>query len=160
MPAIVTSDKMSVGEKGTGKHWTIAQVEARQSMQEKAKREKRAMLKPPEWLDEKALEIWEKIKRAIRGLEILDNIDANLLAIYCDAVARYAEQSTYIANGMIADKDLTVEDITNLSKSSAGYARLAVSLGDKLGFTPNGRARLVKRKSERIEDKFSDSFDK
>ena len=70
MPTPVkTSDKMGVGAKGSGKHWTAAEVEARQDAQELARRKSRVRLKPPIWLkeNEEAFKVWKEIVRKLKG---------------------------------------------------------------------------------------------
>lgn len=154
---VVSADKMTIGKAGGGKHWTRAEVEARQAAAEGAKRNRRVNIKPPDWLDEKALDVWKRTRKAIKSLEILDNVDSEMLGIYCDAVARYSEFAKMarrdVGNGVDA------KDLNELAKSATSYARLALQTAEKLGLTPNGRARLAKKKAEKGQpDPFGNEF--
>src|SRR5574340_848555 len=87
----VSADQMAVGKKSTGKHWTKAEVESRQKAAVGMKRKTRTTLRMPGWLDENAQAVWKRVRRQVAGLELLDNVDAEMLAIYCDAIARYSQ---------------------------------------------------------------------
>lgn len=153
MPTPITSaDKMGVGKQAGGRHWTRAEVEARQEAEAAGKREKRVMLKPPAWLGEDALKVWKDIRRKLEGIELLDNLDTELLAIYCDAIVHYRCAARNMANppeGM---------DINDAIKTTQAWARIVSTYADKLGLTPGGRARLAKRKADKTIDPFSDTF--
>lgn len=161
---VVSADKMAVGKKSGGKHWTQSEVESRQAAAQSVGRKGKVRLKPPDWLDEKALEVWRRTKKAISGMDILDNIDCDMLAIYCDAIARYAEFAQSLVKGEMVDIDgiprrLKANELTELSKAANAYSRQAAQLAEKLGLTPNARARLAKKKAESpAPDSFADEF--
>jgi P27 family predicted phage terminase small subunit len=146
----VSADKMSIGGASGGKHWTRAEVESRQ--QATASRERRVTLKPPDWLNEEALKVWKDIKKKLKGIDLLDNLDTDLLAIYCDAIVHYRESSQKMAR---PEEDANIDE---LAKTTQAWARIVTSTADKLGLTPGGRARLAKKKAEKIVDHFADSF--
>ncbi len=142
---------MQIGKKNGGKHWTEAEVAARQEAAEKLKREKAAALKPPGWLSKPALAVWhEKIKQ-VAGLksanELLDVLDTELLAVYCDAYVRYQDTAR------ITKK--SPDDIKELQ----AWSRILNAYAEKLGFTPSARARLVKKIADKKEDQFGSRFD-
>jgi phage terminase small subunit len=123
----VAAATMQVGKKGKGKHWTKAQVDARQSAAEGLTREKPSKVTPPDWLSKDALEVWRRKLQEVAGLkaseELLDVLDREMLAVYCDAYVQYQE---------------TAQN------------------ADKLGFNPSARARLVKKiADEKDKDKMS-----
>lgn len=145
----VAADKMGVGSKGSGKHWTQAEVAARQAAAEGMKRKTRIVMKEPDWLSDEARKVWKKVRRDVASLELLDNLDAEMLAIYCDAVVKHRE----------ASRALTVASTDEAIKAVQAWARLVASYADKLGFTPAARARLAKKKADETQDSFGDEFD-
>ena len=147
----VTAEVMDVGRKGGGKHWTAAEVAARQAAAEKLKRKKESQLTPPTWLGKEARKIWDGKIKQVNGLkaanELLDVLDTELLAVFCDATVRYQDCA------QIAKK--TPEDIKELQ----AWSRIVKDYAEKLGFTPSARARLVKKIAEKTEDDFGSKFD-
>lgn len=135
---------MGVGKKGSGKHWTKAQVEARQAAAEGMKRETPTKLRVPDWLSEEARKVWYNVIRRAKKLELYDMLDTETLGLYCDAVVQYKELSEMKAK--------SVDDI----KAMQAWARIIVGLADKLGLTPQSRARLIKKKADEILDEFSE----
>lgn len=123
----------------TSKHWTRAQIEARVQAESGMVRQA-ATLRMPAWLSDDAQVIWKSVRRKLRGLELLDNLDAEMLAIYCDAVAHYQDVSTKLREPSINNDEQI--------KQAQAWARLVASYADKLGLSPNGRARLAKKKAE------------
>ncbi len=148
MPTNINSaKKMSVGGAQGGKHWTAAEVEARQTAEETLKRRKRPTLKPPTWLSEEALAVWKDLKKKLRDVEMLDNLDAELMGMYCDVLAKY----------QTAARNLDISD-TDAVKASQAWARLVLAYSEKLGLSPGARARLAKRKAEKVLDEFEQEF--
>jgi len=148
MPTLpVSEDKVGVGAARGGKHWTKAEVEARRAEAESLSREKPARMYTPKWLDDDARRVWRATIRRLRGLELIDSLDTDLLALYCDAVSKYKRIS--------AAEQLTDDD----HKALQAWARLILSYADKLGLSPNGRARLAKRRAEQQVDQFAEAFD-
>ncbi len=146
----VKTDVMSAGGKAGGKHWTAAEIAARQSAEDGVRRGTRVVLRAPDWLSEEALKVWRKVRRQAAGLDLLDNLDGEMLAIYCDAVVKYREASAKMSKGDVTDDDI---------KALQAWARLVSTYADKLGFTPAARARLVKKKADEILDSFGSEFD-
>ena len=144
---IQSAEKMAVGAKGGGKHWTKAEVEARQEEQENLRSEKGPLLRMPSWLSDDAKKVWKATRKRMAGIELLDVLDTDLLGVYCDLVARYQKSS---------ETAVTQDDLKNLQ----ALARLIQSFSDKLGMSPTGRARLAKRKAEpKPPSEFESEFD-
>lgn len=120
------------------KHLTNAEKAARNRAEGALSRQGRVSLRCPKWLDAEARGIFMETKRRLRGMELLDNADAEMLGIYCDAVAKYRATSKLVTP--TADKDTIA--------GCQSWARLVASYGEKLGLTPNARARLAKKKAE------------
>jgi P27 family predicted phage terminase small subunit len=147
---IESADQMTIGASSGGKHWTQAEVESRQAAAEGLKR-KRVRLEVPDWLDEDAKKVWASIRRKLWGIQLLDNLDTEMLAIYCDAVVHYHKASKLLHD----PKHVTAEEEV---KSAQAWARIVSAYAEKLGLSPNARARLAKKKAEKMLDEFGDTF--
>lgn len=138
------------------KHLTIAEKEARQAAEGEVRRVKRAQVRCPKWLDPAARAVFEETKKRLKGLQLLDNADAELLAIYSDAVAKYRHMSRLLGNAREAGSMVNDEDVKNCQS----WARLIKAYAAELGLTPTSRARLAKRKAEKqAADEFDDLLD-
>jgi len=147
---------MAIGRKSRGKHWTAAEVTARQAASEKLTRKHRIGLRVPSWLDQDARQVWYRVVKQTRDLELLDILDAEMLAIYCDAVARYRQFS----KGMvILREDGTVIGNDEVIKTAQAWARIVAAYADKLGLSPAARARLAKKIADEEPDPFGREFD-
>lgn len=142
---------MEIGKKGGGKHWTATELDARQQAADKLKRRKSKALTPPEWLSKDAVALWAEKLTQVAGLkaanELLDVLDTELLAMYCDAVIQYRD--------LAAAKTKTPDDM----KAMQAWSRIIRDCAEKLGFTPSARARLVKKIADKNMDKFGSKFD-
>lgn len=109
-------------------------------------------MQPPEWLGKPAVEIWEKKIAEIAGLragtELLDALDSEMLATYCDAIVNYVRLSK-----------LKRKSIDH-HKLMQAYHRILIQASERLGFSPGARARLIKKRADGGEpDTFGDKFD-
>jgi P27 family predicted phage terminase small subunit len=94
------------------------------------------------------------------GFEILDKVDEESLAIYCDAVARYREAAMKIREeGYTTTNAQGGESVSPYVRASQSYARIMMQYADKLGLTPNSRARLAKKIADENTDPNADLFD-
>jgi phage terminase small subunit len=141
---VVRADKMAVGHKGSGKHWTNKEVRSRQAAAKKVRRKGPVKLKPPQWLkdDLEAFRVWSAIVKNAKELDLLDNLDANALATFCKLEAQKEK----------AIKDNDVGLFNRLAKTALAYAR-------SLGLTPDARARLAKKMADGADDPNADLFD-
>lgn len=151
----VAAETMEIGKKGGGKHWTAKQKAARESAAQSVKRAE-VIITAPDYLSSGALAIWKRVVDDARELgdgSLLDNLDTDMLASYCDAVNKAQILSKKIDDG---DELRDDDDIKILQ----GWYRVIASYAEKLGFTPQARARLVKKRSdEDLQDAFGKSFD-
>ena len=142
---------MEVGKKGGGKHWTQAEIDARQDAADGLKRKTQISLKPPSWLSKEARSIWDEKVRQVNGLnaanDLLDVLDTESIAVYCDAVIQYQT--------VARKKKKTPDDIKELQ----AWARIISVYAEKLGFNPSARARLVKKIAAEKQDNFGSKFD-
>lgn len=144
MPNIVSADRMQVGHKGGGKHWTKREVAKRQAAAQKTQRKGPIKLTAPEWLksDLTAYRIWRQVVKDAQEIELLDNLDANTLATYCKLEAAKEQAAT----------EGDVKQFDKLAKTALLYAK-------SLGLTPEARARLAKRRAEEEPDPNADLFE-
>jgi P27 family predicted phage terminase small subunit len=124
------------------KHLTNREKAARERAERGLARVTRVQLRAPHWMGPEARQVWDGIKRKLRKLELLDNLDADLLAVYCDAQAHYQALSASIHRG-----DNPVDD--ELVKQAQSWARLISGYAEKLGLSPNARTRLAKKRAEK-----------
>ena len=148
----VSARTMKVGNKGKGKHWTANEVEARDRAAEDFERKDDAEIDAPAWMSKAARVIWDKKVAEIKGLkagnELLDALDSEVLALFCDAVVMYQKIAT--------KKRLKVDD----HKLMQTYMLRVLGYSERLGFTPGARARLIKKRAEASEkDEFGEKFD-
>lgn len=168
----VSAETMEIGKKGGGKHWTAEEVAARKAAAATFKRES-VNITPPEYLSSGALYIWGRVMEDTKKIELLDNLDTDVLAMYCDAVDKYQTLSKLLSAEKIDGKTNDIGgDALNTSKKMQmavdgdamkmlqGWSRIISSCADKLGFTPGARARLVKKRAAAApKDKFGAAFD-
>lgn len=142
---VVSFDKMKVGKTGGGKHWTKQEVQARAEAAETVKRTT-VKLKPPKWLTDNktAFDIWKRTLKRLKGISLLDDLDSDTLAVYCKSLACYEEE--------LQKERPDPEEMQR-------WSRLILSYAEKLGLTPNGRARLAKKQADKIKDPNADLFD-
>lgn len=147
----ISASVMTPGGAAGGKHWTKAEVEERRAAAESMKRKSKVALVTPKWLSMEARAVWRQVRYRLKGIDLLDNLDTEMLAVYCDAYVHYRSASKMLAKQLSPDPDKV--------KELQAWARIMAMYADKLGLTPGGRARLAKRKAEKRADKFGDRFD-
>jgi len=133
------------------KHLTKAEKEARFAA-EKAVTRQTVRLTPPKYLkdDKVAFDYWKKTVKRMQGISLLDDVDTEMLAIYCQLLSR---RDLLVARFAKFPGD---DELKNLQAQE----RIIVQYADKLGLTPNGRARLAKKRAEeRPVDPNADLFD-
>jgi len=153
MPARTVSAKtMGVGKKNGGKHWTAKEKSAREDAAKAFEREDSASIAPPIWVSESAREIWDKKIKEIAGLsggkDMLDTLDSEILALFCEGVANYKK---------ISNKKYLSKDDHRILQT---YMRRILEYSERLGFTPDARSRLIKRGADiPPKDEFGEKFD-
>ena len=126
---------------GSKKHFTKAEIESRKKASEKMNGNK-LRKRPPEWISDEAKKEWKKILKDIEGFEIFYSTDENLISTYCITMVQYK---------FLISKNLIMESQKTL--------KILIQLSDKLGLSPNGRARLATKEGNEIikttkEDEF------
>lgn len=135
-------------ENKIGKNWTKEELKKREAASEALKRET-VDLVAPAWLmteyKKRAFAIWQEITAQAAEIELFDNVDAGILAMYCDIVAQYEEAAA--------------KSYPDARKTDR-LGKLALAYSEKLGLTPTSRARLaLKRAAEPEPTGKEDLFD-
>ena len=86
----------------------------------------------PKWLSPEARVIFERTKHQLRGLGLLGSVDADMLAIYSDAVAKYPTAQT--------------------PSEQRQWARMALAFGEKLGISVDARLRMARKITPAVSD--------
>ncbi len=120
------------------KHLTKAELEARQKAEAGLTKAKRVYLKAPKWLSKQARQIFQDTKKRLKGLDLLEPADIDLLANYADAQARYQE----------GVKHINLQSDTKEINAVQAWSRIALAYADKLGFSQTARARLARRRAQ------------
>lgn len=87
-------------------------------------------------------------------MDLLDKSDAGMLGIYCDVTARFRKESKALDDK--ENLNILPAAKAEMLRSAQSWARLAAQYAEKLGLTPNGKARLAKK---RAEDKPKDELE-
>ena len=146
MPTPVkTLDNMS-------KHLTREEREAREGQEDTTLPTRK--LKRPKLItqDKAAGKHWTRILKDMDGLEILDVLDTDALAIYCAKLARRDDlQAKYLQvreQYNDSPENATLRNMINLSAELQSVERDLLAYAGKLGLTPESRARLARRLAE------------
>ena len=137
------------------KHLTKAEISEREAAE--AMLPSRTPKRPKLIIQDKAAKKhWNRILQDMEGLDIIDVLDTDALAIYCAKLARRDDlQTQYLAwrERYGADPETaTLKVMIGLSDSLQSIEREILSYASKLGLTPESRARLAKRIAEQDED--------
>ena len=113
--------------------------------------------------DTGAKRYWSTVLKDMEGLSILDALDANTLAIYCEKCARRDEMQLYyqkLREQYAAEPDnATIRLMIKLDSEIKGSEDAILSYASRLGLTPESRSRLAKRQAEQEdEDPDADLF--
>ena len=134
------------------KHLTRDEAEAR-SAAESALLPTRKLKRPKLITQDKAAgKHWTRLLKDMEGLEILDVLDTDALAIYCAKLARrddlQAKYLEYRARYDATPENATLKLMINLSAELQAVERDLLAYASKLGLTPESRARLARRMAE------------
>lgn len=134
------------------KHLTRDEAEAR-SAAESALLPTRKLKRPKLITQDKAAgKHWTRLLKDMEGMEILDVLDTDALAIYCAKLARrddlQAKYLEYRARYDATPENATLKLMINLSAELQAVERDLLAYASKLGLTPESRARLARRMAE------------
>lgn len=154
------------------KHLTKAEIEAREAAEQAVLPDRKAEPKPPRSLnkDPAAKRYWKFILERMEGLAILDDLDSEMLAVYCSALSR-KDSLNALCRELVsrADKEENpdlrlelVEKLDGLLTKLQNHEKTLLSFANNLGMTPEARVRLARKRAakmanpEPVDDLFGD----
>lgn len=115
----------------------------------------RVNLKAPAYVrdDKAAMKYWRGILKRMEGISLLDDLDTEVLAVYCSMLSRRdATQAEYIRQ-----LEVDGEDAKGTRAELAGLERSILQYAERLGLTPSGRMRLARKRAEAAANPDPDS---
>lgn len=103
-------------------------------------------LKKPPWLTGRGKKYWDSILDRMRGTAILDDLDAEMLAIYCSQLQERDALQADLKRARGADEP-DIELILSLTKQLNAKDAKIRDFASDLGCTPSGRVRLAQKRS-------------
>ncbi len=139
------------------KHLTKQERQAKLDAQESVmpSRENGPDLKPPKGVTGAAATYWNQILKRCEDVLLIDDLDREMLAVYCQQLVRRNKLNTLyqklLNQALKADpEDLNAEctdKLDGLFKQIAALERNLMAYADKLGFTPQSRVRLAQKRA-------------
>lgn len=139
------------------KHLTQAEREAREAAEVAVLPDRvRVELKPPKYVkaDKTAKKYWASILERMEGLSLLDDLDAEILGVYCSMLSRRDATQEVFDSALAESKGLsgedrieTVEKLGDLQTKLQTLEKTILTYADKLGLTPTGRAHLARKRA-------------
>lgn len=142
------------------KNMTKAEREARETAEaETLPARTRVNLKAPPYVrdDKAAAKYWRQTIKRMEGITLLDDLDTEMLAVYCTMLARRDDMNRLCrrvldeANKDNPEPDVLLESIGKLDSLMTklqGQEKTVLQFADKLGLTPSGRVRLARKRAE------------
>lgn len=118
-------------------------------------------LKPPAYVrnDKVAAKYWRGILKRMEGISLLDDLDTEILAVYCSMLSRRdATQAMYaklLADAEVAELDseaivAALGKMDGILQKLQGQERSILQYADKLGLTPAGRVSLARKRAAKV----------
>lgn len=151
------------------RHMTNEEREARLEAEQSIRRDEVTLTCPKFVSDKAAKTFWEQTIERMEGIELLDDLDSEVLGLYCVQLSRRNELERLRKSAVRAynkavkteDKDAAdfLDQAASLAKTIATLERQILQYADKLGLTPSGRFRIARRRAEnQIADPDEDLF--
>lgn len=132
----------------TKKNLTKAEIEQKQEQEERIKID-RENLTAPKYLTEKAKVEFERVVREAKKIEIFDNLELSILAIYSSAYAQYLEITEEIQKMDQAYRYVTEDNkISPLINAQDKIIKQIMTCSSKLGLATTDRLKLIVPKKE------------
>lgn len=109
------------------------------------------VLKKPPWLKGKGKKYWDSILTRMEGAAILDNLDAEMLAIYCSQLQERDSLQADLDEARKTDEP-DMELILALTKQLNAKDSKIRDYASDLGCTPSGRVRLAQKRAARAAE--------
>lgn len=142
------------------KNLTKAEREAREQAEaETLPARTRVNLKAPAYVreDKAAAKYWRQTIKRMEGITLLDDLDTEMLAVYCTMLARRDDMSK-LCRAVLDESskdnpepDTLLESIGKLDSLMTklqGQEKAVLQYAEKLGLTPSGRVRLARKRAE------------
>lgn len=114
----------------------------RQVQEEKLKLD-RDELNPPEWLSEFGQEEFSRVVEECEKIDLLDNLDISVLAIYCNAYASYVEINEIMSKKPKKSRYTDNGKIDPLVNAQDKFVKQIMSCSSKLGLATTDRLKLI-----------------
>lgn len=162
--AAKTLDNMS-------KNLTKAERSAREEAEAAVMPERTVVkLKPPAYVrsDKVAAKYWRGILKRMEGISLLDDLDTEILAVYCSMLSRRdATQAMFAsllkeseADGLDGESRVAIlGKMDGLMVKLQGQERSILQYADKLGLTPSGRVHLARKRAAKAAGEVGDDDD-
>ena len=134
---VVSYKGREVGSIGGGKHWSTAELQAKHKADELVSNN-RTDLKAPDWLDRRGITTFNKLVKQYEHFDILDVIDSEILAVYCDIHCKYVKLKKDIDLDTFHGVELR-QKITTLQT----YSKILLQYASKLGLSPESRKKIA-----------------
>ena len=120
---------------------------AARAQQEKKIKLARDALAPPNWLDETAAAEFSRVVDEAGKIDLLDNLDLTVLAIYANAWSRYSIVTQHIQDdGDTATRETkfdTYEVVSPYLSAQERYVKQIMQCSTKLGLATTDRLKLI-----------------
>lgn len=144
------------------KHLTSAEIKAREQAEAEVLPERMTVsLKQPKYVkqDKIARRYWNDILKRMEGVAILDDLDTEMLGIYCamlsrrDATQAVLDDALQDAAGLDGTERVSaVGKLSDLQAKLNGLEKTLLTYAEKLGLTPSSRAALARRRAAAVEE--------
>lgn len=130
----------------------------------------RVNLKAPAYVrdDKAAAKYWRSILKRMEGISLLDDLDTEILAVYCSMLSRRdATQAMYarlLKESESAELDsetlvAALGKMDGLLVKLQGQERSILQYADKLGLTPSGRVALARKRAAKVGSEVGENDD-
>lgn len=127
-------------------------------------------LKPPAYVrnDKVAAKYWRGILKRMEGISLLDDLDTEILAVYCSMLSRRDATQALFASLLEESEadDLDAKGrvdilgkLDSLMLKLQGQERSILQYADKLGLTPSGRVHLARKRAAKAAGEVGDDDD-
>lgn len=142
------------------KNMTIAERQAREAAEKETLPERTMVtLRAPAYInrDPCAKRYWIETIKRMEGITLLDDLDTEILAIYCSMLSRRDELNDLCRKLLrqAAKSKLSAQEhmeeidkLGDLMIKVQNHDRTILSYAEKLGLTPSGRVRLARKRAE------------
>lgn len=121
-------------------------IQAKLKQEEKLKLSRTGLV-PPSWLDVFAAAEFSRVVDEAGKINLLDNLDFSILAIYSNAYSRYIEATMFITeNGLTGDRETkygNYEVVSPYVLAQEKYVKQIMQCSTKLGLATTDRLKLI-----------------